>query len=193
MGRRIRLGYYYFKRLLLWAAVAWAGVLAISYIGLHYSADVEARAQNVILPQIVEVDTKGVTTFLKEPHNVTLLFIYSSRSLLSRWYFNDFNKMALKYAPQGVRILYISVDDDVKDLAEYLSSQRDIYFTPLHMSRKEAELYPDMIGQLGGDPFGGALPYMGIMSQVVHLRDFSQSIARTGKIEETLDQTLRGS
>jgi hypothetical protein len=192
MGRRIRWTYYYFKRLLLFAALGWVLFYAISYLGLHYDEEVEARSKNVMLPQIVEVDLKGVEPFLKEPRVTTLIFIYSTRSLLCRWYFDDFNKIAAKYAPKGVRILYISVDSDVKNLADYLSTRGDIYFTPLHMSGRDAELYPDMIGQLGGDPFGGALPYMGIMNASLHLRDFPQGLLRTGKIEEVLDEALRG-
>lgn len=171
---------------------AWVVVQVISYLSLHYSAETEARGQNIILPQIQEVNVKGVTPFLKQPGATTLIFIYSSRSMLCRWYFDDFNKMAAKYAPQGVRILYISVDDDVRDLADFLGSQGDLYFTPFHMGRPDSELFPDMIGQLGGDPFGGALPYMGIMNGVNHLRDFSQAMIRTGKIQDVLDQTLRG-
>lgn len=193
MGRRLRWTYYYFKRFLLFAALAWVAFYIYSYLGLHYDAEVEARSKNVMLPQIVEVDLKGVEPYLKQTPNVTLVFIYSSRSLLCRWYFDDFNKMAAKYTSKGVRILYISVDHDVKDLADYLSTKGDIYFTPLHMSNQDAELYPDMIGKLGGDPFGGALPYMGIMNQSLHLRDFPQGMVRTGKIEQVLDETLKGS
>ena len=73
-----------------------------------------------------------------------------------------------------------------------MGSQGDLYFTPFHMDRPDSELFPDMIGGLGGDPFGGALPYMGIMNASRQLRDFSQAIIRTGKIQEVLEQTLRG-
>ena len=192
MGRRARLTYYYAKKSVFWLILGWIVITVIQYLDLHYSADVETRARTIIQPSIVEVDANSVEQFLRQPHQVTLIFIYSSRSAISRWYFEDFNKMAQKYSQLGVRIMYLSLDDDVTDLADFLATQGNLYFTPLHMGGKEASLFPDMIGKLGGDPFGGVLPYMGIMNQVQHMRDFSQSIIRTGKIEEVLDQTLRG-
>lgn len=191
MGRRIRLLYSYFKKLLFWLFIGWLVMYVIECLNMHYTADVEKRAQ-IIRPSIVEIDNAGMEQFLREPRQTTLIFVYSTRSALSRWYFSDFNKMAAKYGQSGVRILYVSVDDDVNDLADFLASQGDLYFIPLHLSGREAQYFPAIIGKLGGDPFGGALPYMGIMNAVNHLRDFSQAIVRTGKIEEVLVQTLRG-
>jgi hypothetical protein len=46
---------------------------------------------------------------------------------------------------------------------------------------------------LGGDPFGGALPYMGVLNQQLFLRDFSQAIIRTNKIDAWIQQSINGS
>lgn len=192
MGRRAKFAYYYLRRSALIAVVIWAGMHFVRYAGNYYDANIKTAAQNTILPSIITVDAKGVSDFLKQPNQVTLIFIYSSRSMLSRWYFDNFNKMAAKYTPKGVRILFISVDGDINSLANFLATQGQLYFTPLYMLPSDQDKWMDGVGQLGGDPFGGALPYMGIMNQQKFLRDFSQGILRTGKIDEAIQLTLNG-
>ena len=119
MGRRSRWLYYYLKRVAFISLAIWGGMHTIKYASGYYDADVKANAQTYVLPNIITVDAKGVEAFLKQPGNVTIIFIYSSRSLLSRWYFDNFNAMAGKYAKQGVRTLYLSVDGDINGLANF--------------------------------------------------------------------------
>lgn len=193
MGRRARFAYYYIKKFALIAAVIWGGMHLVKYFGDYYDANVRAVAQQNILPNIITVDAKGVEEFLNQKGNVTIIYIYSSRSIMSRWYFDNFNKMAGAYAKLGVRTLFLSVDDDINSLANFLATQGPLYFTPLYMTPKEKTQFIGIIARLGGDPFGGALPYMGILNQQQFLRDFSLAIVRTGKIEAWLQQSIRGS
>lgn len=193
MGRSTRFAYYYIKKFALIAFVIWGGMHVTRYAGDYYDANVQAVAQQAILPNIVTVDAKGVEEFLNEKGNITIIYIYSSRSLLSRWYFDNFNAMAAKYSKAGVRILFLSVDDDINSLANFLATQGQLYFTPLYMIPQDKEKFIGIISRLDGDPFGGALPYMGVLNQQKFLRDFSLAIVRTGKIDAWIQQSIRGS
>lgn len=193
MGRRTRFTYYYIKKFTLIALVIWGATHVLRYGGDYYDANVKAVAQQNILPTIVTVDAKGVEGFLNEKGNVTIIYIYKSRSLMSRWYFDNFNEMAAKYSKVGVRTLFLSVDKDINSLANFLATQGQLNFVPLYMTPKESEDFIGIIARLGGDPFGGALPYMGILNQQMFLRDFSLAIVRTGKIDAWVQQSVNGS
>ena len=193
MGRRTRWVYYYCKRFVLFGLVVWGGMHVIKYASNYYDANVKATAETYVLPNIVTVDAKSVEAFLRESGKVTIIFIYSSRSVMSRWYFDRFNTMAGNYTKMGVRTLFLSVDKDIKSLSYFLATQGQLNFTPLYIQPREAEEFINIVARLGGDPFGGALPYMGVLNQQLFLRDFSQAIIRTGKIDAWIQQSINGS
>lgn len=190
MGRRLRWFWHTAKKFLFIGGLIMVAWVTKSYYFNSYDAAIEQRAASVIYPQIQQVSWQGVEQFLKTPAVRTVIFIYSSDSLISRWYFDDFNKIAAEYNAYGVRPLFISIDDNPVDLAKYLASKGNLYFAPYYMPPDESRYIRDVIGRVGGDFMAGALPYMGTMDHVMFLRSYSIAIVRTGKIREILNQSL---
>lgn len=190
MGRRLRWFWHIIKKFLKIAAVLTVVLVARSWYMNSYDAAIEARAVNVIYPQMQQVGWQGVESFMKASGQRTVVFVYSSQSIISRWYFDDFNKIAADYAAYGVRPLFISVDESATDLARYLASKGNLYFVPYYMPPSESRYIRDVMARAGGDFFAGALPFMATVDHVMFMRSYSIGMMRTGKVREILNQSL---
>lgn len=190
MGRRLNWLKYTARRLLFWGGlllVIWVGK---SYYLTRYDAEVVARGQTQIRPLIQEIPWSTVDAYFRTTGTNTLIFVYSSESLLSRWYFDDMNQLAAEFARYGVVPLFISVDGDVGNLANYLASKGDLYFTPLHMPLDNLPAVSDVVARAGGDFNADLLPYMGVMDHVLYLDSFTPGIVRTNGIRSALMKSV---
>ena len=192
MGRRYRWFMHSLKRFIMLGLLVWGAFYVKNLFWVSYDAAIQSRAESEIMPQIQQVDAASVEAFLKQGNVHTLVVIYSSDSALSRWYFGDLNAIAERYAPAGVRPLFISVDADPVPLSHFLASRDKLAFTPLYMQPVEAAKMRSVIGRVGGDFNSGTLPYMGVIGSSGYVTNFSPAIVRTGKIEQVLDQNLKG-
>lgn len=190
MGRRLNWLKYTVRRLLFWGFVLMALWTAKTYYLGSYDASVVERGQTVIRPQIQEIQWNALDAYFRTTGTNTLIFVYSSDSLLSRWYFSDMNKLAGEFASYGVRPLFISVDDSEAELANFLASKGDLYFTPLHMSALELPAIRDILARAGGDFNTNVLPYMGVMDHVLYLRSFSPGAVRMNSVRAALVNSL---
>lgn len=188
MGRRLRWAFYTLRMLVFYAVLLVVLWQAYRLAEQHVLPTPDPGLSQAIQSSFTEVSAESVRRFLAVPGVQTLIFVYDSNTLLTRWYFNDFNALAGRYAPLGVRILFLAADEDRVALANYLASRKEpLAFTPLVVNPQELLLIQGLMKELGADTFYDTVPYMAVINKSLFLRDLSPTSFRPGKLGDILD------
>ncbi len=152
------------------------------------------QAQQTILPQIRVVNAQMIAAALQQSDAVTFIFVYNSKNILSRYYFNQANKIAGRFSDEGLRTFAISTDADARELAVFLLQKDKLNFVPLILSPGQESLLSPVLSRAlrsSGSSFNGEVPYFAAIGKRGISREFSMSFVRMYNLEDFINDQYR--
>lgn len=177
------------KKLVFLVAIAAGG-----WFGYQYYQQTQALPDDQVrnyLPNIIRVSAEQVE-FLslsgKRNEKPTLLFVFETDSLLSRWHYSVVETFAKQYARSQLNILMLSIDSSDMALARFLLSTPPPV-RPLMLKPGQKDALFRVLRKLGSN-YDGSVPHFAVINKAGFFEDITPGLSIENKLNGLITRSL---